>query len=162
MSERDELAGPRVLQDPDERVLVVARGRVHRQERGLVHGEDVLVLVGNRHVHRHRLLVPRRPPEEHLLLGLDPVVRAQALALPVEGAVADDELGPRAARPPELALQEDVETLARQLGRHPEDTEDGALLDPIRSLHPIDVGVGDADPAHRGFLARGPDWPEPC
>ena len=67
-SDRNAQSGPRGLQHLDERVLVVPRRRVHRQERRLVDGQQVLVLVEDGHVDGHGRLVPRRPPEEDVLL----------------------------------------------------------------------------------------------
>jgi hypothetical protein len=106
---------------------------MHRDERGLVDGEEILVLVQDRDLHLGRLLVPRLPPEQDALLGLHPVAAAQAPRVGRVGAALDDRRGAGPARALELRLDEAVDPHPGGLGRDPEDRHDGPLRDVRRA-----------------------------
>ncbi len=133
MPEREEHTGSLVLEKLDERVAVVARGRVHREVRGLVDGEQVIVFVEDFDLGRHRRLVPSGAPEQYSLLRSNARARAKPLACVVVGALAHDHLRARAARPMELALQEDVDPLPGDLGRDAKHGHDGVVFHAVRA-----------------------------
>lgn len=130
MPEREKTRlGPRRLEQFDEGIFVMPRGRMNGEERGLGNREQMIVFPENGDVDGHRNLVPGRSPEEHELSGPNAIVRLQAPAVFAVCARSNDRLGTRSARAVELTLDEDVDALARGLRLHSEHRYDGALGD---------------------------------
>lgn len=149
MTEREERAGSCVEQKPDERVPVVARGWMDGEKRRFVYREKEVVFVEDADVPRNGNVVPRRPPKQDELLGVHPVVGTERLSARIEGALLDDSLCPGAARSPELALDEHVESLAFHLGGNTQNGNDRGFVDPGRSIVGHERG---AETRHGAYL----------
>ena len=152
VDQRHELVGPLDAQALDDGVVVVARRRMHGDERRLVDHEQVLVFVQ----HASGGISPgsskgSRQSSDAVALA-HAIVRAQAPPVGIVGAGFDDGLRARAAGALSCDVHEDVEPLPGGFGRHREDAQDRSFGNAVRAVR-LRVALGPA-PCRRRFPWR--------
>src|SRR5580698_6499923 len=100
---------------------------MHGQHRGLVDGEEVLVLEQYGNVDGRLSVVPRGAPQKNPLFRLNPVVRFEPATIGAVSARPHDCLCACPARAVKLAMYEYVQPLTRGFRGDPKNGYDGAL-----------------------------------
>src|SRR6478752_6619004 len=120
MDQRQELVGPFGLEPLDHRILVVARGRMHGDERRLVDHQQVRIFIQDRQRRLPFGVFERAAPKRDPFFGAHSFARSSSAAVGGIRATFDDQPRARAARAAQLGLDEAIEPHARELTGHPQ------------------------------------------